>query len=81
MRFMGNWVPHEASRTRSGFAWRVEPESASAAAWIGNEVEALYTNGPAGGAGATRLVREILAVTSMLLPRDQVRCHVDVREA
>ena len=55
--------------------------SASAAAWIGNEVEALYTNGPAGGAGATRLVREILAVTPMLLPRDEVRCHVDVREA
>jgi hypothetical protein len=56
-------------------------QSASAAAWIGNEVEALYTNGPAGGAGASRAVREVLAVTSMLLPREQVRCCVDVREA
>jgi len=55
--------------------------SAAAATWIGNEVEALYTNGPAGGAGATRFVREVLAVTPMLLPREQVRCHVEVREA
>ena len=69
----------EPYEVRVRVAGRVQ--SASAAAWIGNEVEALYTNGPAGGAGATRLVREVLAVTPMLLPRDQVCCQVDVREA
>ncbi len=51
------------------------------AARIGNEVEALYTNGPAGGAGATRAVRDVLAVGSTFLPRDQVRCRVDIEEA
>jgi hypothetical protein len=62
---------------------RVAARTATAAdaMWIGNEVEALYTNGPAGGGGATRSIREVVAVASMFLPRDQVSCHVDVREA
>ena len=51
------------------------------AMWIGNEVEALYTNGPAGGAGATRSVREVLAVTSMLLQRNQIKYQLDIQEA
>ncbi|MFP3611753.1 acyclic terpene utilization AtuA family protein [Paraburkholderia sp. SIMBA_050] len=36
---------------------------------IGNEVETLYTNGPAGGGGATKSTREVVAVQSVLLPR------------
>jgi hypothetical protein len=55
--------------------------SAADAMWIGNEVEALYTNGPAGGAGATRSLREVLTVTSMLLPRDEITYHLDIQEA
>lgn len=51
------------------------------AARIANEVEALYTNGPAGGAGATRSVRDVLSVGSTFLPRAQVQCHVDIEEA
>jgi hypothetical protein len=39
---------------------------------IGNEVETLYTNGPAGGGGVTKLTREVLAVQSVLLPRSAV---------
>ncbi|PVX81714.1 acyclic terpene utilization AtuA family protein [Paraburkholderia unamae] len=45
---------------------------ATQAARIGNEVETLYTNGPAGGGGVTKTTREVLAVQSVLLPRDQV---------
>jgi hypothetical protein len=37
---------------------------------VGNEVETLYTNGPAGGGGVTRSTREVVAVQSVLLPRD-----------
>lgn len=55
--------------------------TARAAAAIGNEVEALYTNGPTGGAGATRLVREVLAVGSTTVPRERVECRVVVEEA
>jgi hypothetical protein len=43
---------------------------------IGNEVETLYTNGPAGGGGATKSAREIVAVQSVLLPRELVRTEV-----
>jgi len=39
---------------------------------IGNEVETLYTNGPAGGAGAWKSAREVVAMVSALLPRSMV---------
>ena len=60
-----------AGRTRT---WRD-------AARIGREVEALYTNGPAGGGGATRSVRELLAMASTFVPRDLVRADVRCEEA
>ena len=47
---------------------------------IGNEVETLYTNGPAGGGGATKSAREIVAVQSVLLPRELVRTEVQFIE-
>jgi len=47
---------------------------------IGNEVETLYTNGPAGGGGATKVAREVLAILSVLLPRDRVRHEVSYVE-
>lgn len=46
--------------------------SAGEAARIGNEVETLYTNGPAGGGGAFKSTREVIAVQSVLLPRAAV---------
>ena len=48
---------------------------------IGNEVETLYTNGPAGGGGVTKAAREIVAVQSVLLPRDLVTTSVQIIEA
>ena len=51
-------------------------ETANEAARVGAEVEALLTCGPAGGGGATRLSRPILAIQSLLLPRKLVRTHV-----
>jgi hypothetical protein len=47
---------------------------------IGREVESLYTNGPAGGAGVTRTTREVLSVASTFVPRVCVRpvVHVEV---
>lgn len=34
---------------------------------VGNEVESLYTNGPAGGGGATKSVEEVVAIQSVLI--------------
>jgi hypothetical protein len=56
-------------------------ESLAEAVRVGNEVETLYTNGPAGGGGATKAAREIVAVVSTFVPRDAVRPAVHYLEA
>lgn len=43
---------------------------------IGEEVETLYTNGPAGGGGATKSVEEVFAIASTLIPRDQIHPQI-----
>jgi hypothetical protein len=43
---------------------------------VGNEVEALYVTGPAGGAGAFKSAREVVAVVSVFIPRDLVTTRV-----
>ncbi|MDR3535996.1 MAG: DUF1446 domain-containing protein [Acetobacteraceae bacterium] len=48
---------------------------------IGNEVEALYTNGPASGGGASKSAREVIAMLSALLPRRLARAAIDYVEA
>jgi hypothetical protein len=48
---------------------------------IANEVESLYTCGPAGGGGATKSARDIVAVLSVLLPREQVHASVHCGES
>ncbi|WP_371360185.1 acyclic terpene utilization AtuA family protein [Pseudomonas sp. KT_2_4] len=44
---------------------------------IGNEVETLYTNGPAGGGGASKSVRQVVAVASLLLSREAVKPRIE----
>jgi hypothetical protein len=48
-------------------------DSLAGAVRIGNEVEALYTNGPAGGGGVTKSAREVIGILSTYLPRDRVQ--------
>jgi Acyclic terpene utilisation family protein AtuA len=43
---------------------------------IGNEVETLYTNGPAAGGGAFKSARDVVAVASVLLPRELAKPQV-----
>lgn len=52
--------------------------SQAAARRIGAEVEALYTNGPAGGGGVRRAVEPVVAIASTLVPRDQVAWNVEI---
>ena len=51
-------------------------ESLGEAVRIGNEVETLYTNGPAAGGGVVKSARDVVAVASVLLPREHVRPQV-----
>ena len=53
----------------------------STAALIGEEVEALYTNGPAGGGGVRKLVNEVIGIVSVLLDRDEVQPAVHYFES
>lgn len=45
---------------------------------VGQEVEALYLNGPAAGGGVTQSVREVIAAVSALVPRDATRPAVEL---
>jgi hypothetical protein len=48
---------------------------------IGNEVETLYTNGPAGGGGAWKSAREIVGVVSTLVPERFAQPHLSIFES
>ena len=69
------------ARTRCASASPRAHRRREAAERIGEEVEALYTNGPAGGGGATRSVREVLAIASTFVPRALVPCTVQLEVA
>lgn len=55
--------------------------TAAEAALVGEEVEALYTNGPAGGGGARKYVHEVVGIVSTLLPREKVQPALTLRKA
>lgn len=48
---------------------------------VGNEVETLYTNGPYGGGGATKGLRQVVAVASLFVPRSAVTAVVHLEDA
>lgn len=48
---------------------------------VGEEVEALYTNGPAGGGGARKYLHEVIGVVSILMDRTQIHSSIQVFES
>lgn len=77
---------------RTDFEHNVEPyevrlrvaanaPTAAKAALIGEEVEALYTNGPAGGGGARKYVTEVVGIVSVLLDRQRVMSKITLFES
>jgi hypothetical protein len=48
------------------------------AALVGEEVEALYTNGPAGGGGARKYVTEVVGILSTVIDRNLIQPAVTV---
>ncbi|GAB3170819.1 acyclic terpene utilization AtuA family protein [Telluribacter humicola] len=74
---LGTWPePYEIRLRVAGRA-----ATAAEAALVGEEVEALYTNGPAGGGGARKYVYEVVGIVSTLLPREKVQSAVTIRKA
>jgi hypothetical protein len=54
--------------------------TADQAAIIGEEVEALYLNGPAGGGGARKSVTEQIGIVSTLLDRSEILPRMTIKE-
>lgn len=65
--FDHNAVPYEI-RLRIA----AKATTAEEAALIGEEVESLYTNGPAGGGGARKYVNEVIGIVSTLIERNSI---------
>jgi Acyclic terpene utilisation family protein AtuA len=51
------------------------------AALVGEEVEALYTNGPAGGGGVRKYANEVIGIVSVLLPKNKIVPQVTLLES
>ena len=51
-------------------------DSADEADLLAGAVEALYTNGPAGGGGVTRSVRPVIAIDSTEIARERVAIEI-----
>lgn len=73
--FNGYSEPYEIRLRVAGRAATMEE-----AALIGEEVEALYTSGPAGGGGARKYVHEVIGIVSVFIPREKVKSEVSIRE-
>lgn len=66
----------EPSEVRVRVAGRAKTKAV--ADLVANEVEALYTNGPAGGCGAVKRTRDIVSVASILIDRNDVKPEIVV---
>jgi hypothetical protein len=69
----------EPGEVRLRVAARVDRREEAEA--VGREVEALWIGGPYGGAGATRAVREVIAIGSVFVRRETVEPRVALLEA
>ena len=47
---------------------------------VGNEVEALYTNGPSGGGGASKNIKDIVSIASIFIPVEDFEISVGYLE-
>jgi hypothetical protein len=78
---------HGAALSQGGAPYEVRlrvaarTEAAADAVAIGNEVEALYTNGPAGGGGVSKSVRQVVAIASALAPESLAPTQLSFFEA
>ncbi|HEX6565409.1 MAG TPA: acyclic terpene utilization AtuA family protein, partial [Chthoniobacterales bacterium] len=69
---------HDPYEVRVRVAARTE--TMAEAVKIGNEVETLYTNGPAGGGGAWKSARPVVSIASALIPGAAVEPKIAVLE-
>ena len=79
----GDKISHTLSRNAPPevrLRFSVRSRDQRAAQLLAEDVETLYTNGPAGGGGATGKVTEVVSVCSVFVPRKDVVPKVDYLE-
>lgn len=85
--YIGHTSVHPPAITKSNTPYeirlRVAGRAANAeeAAIIGEEVEALYTNGPAGGGGVRKYINEVFGIVSILINRNNINAAVILKES
>jgi hypothetical protein len=65
--FHSDTLPYEVRLRVAGIA-----KTFLLALMVGEEVEALYTNGPAGGGGVRKQTNEVIGIVSVLIPENDV---------
>jgi hypothetical protein len=84
---IGQSALHGKSLSQSQIPYEVrlrvvgKSDEKSLAQLVGEEVEALYTNGPAGGGGARKSVQEVIGVVSILLDRKRAPSQIKIFES
>jgi hypothetical protein len=69
-------IPYEIRLRVAGKA-----NNSSDAALIGEEVEALYTNGPAGGGGVRKYITDVVGIVSTLIDRANIQPQIQIFES
>lgn len=83
--FIGHTSVHSTSLANGYQPYEVrlriagKANTANEAATIGEEVEALYTNGPAGGGGVRKYVNEVIGIVSILIDRNKTKPSIKVK--
>lgn len=82
--FIGVQSMHKTAFDHTGTPYEVrlrvaaKASTATEAALVGEEVEALYTNGPAGGGGARKYVNEVIGIVSTFIDRNSISPQVNI---
>jgi len=80
--YIGSSSLHHTSLKNSNEPYEIrlrvaaKAESFEKAALVGEEVEALYTNGPAGGGGVRKYVNEVIGILSTLIGKEKIQSSI-----
>lgn len=77
--FPNSEIPNPKSEIRLRVAAKAQTKED--AELIGEEVEALYTNGPAGGGGVRKYVNEVIGIVSVLVDRSKIHHKINLFES
>jgi hypothetical protein len=69
----GSFVPSSGIFNEVRLRMAVRTDTEEQAAIIGREIEALYTNGPAGGGGVRSSTTKVISVVNVLLPENKTK--------